>query len=100
MKDQKETMVITAVVNKANIAELPSYLEQIQPIFAKNGAKPIGRYKTKQNLTGTDSPEIISIFEFDNTDTINTMVQSEEFTGLSNLRARVFSKLNMMICAS
>ncbi len=100
MKDQKEIVVITAVVNKTHAGELPSYLEQIQPIFAKNGAKPIGRYKTVQNIVGTDGPEIISIFEFDNTDAIDTMVQSEEFTGLAELRARVFSKLNMMQCTS
>ena len=100
MKNQKEIVVITAVVNKAHVDELPTYLEQIQPIFIKNGAKPIGRYKTVQNIVGTDGPEIISIFEFDNTDAIDTMVQSEEFTGLAELRARVFSTLNMMLCAS
>ena len=98
--DQKEIMVITAVVNKVHVAELQSYLEQIQPIFAKNGAKPIGRYKSVQNIVGTDSPEIISIFEFDNTTAIDKMVQSEEFTGLEELRTRVFSKLNMMHCTS
>ena len=100
MKDQKGIMVITAIVNKANIDELPSYLEQIGSIFGKNNARPMGRYKAFQNLAGTDSPEIISIFEFDNIDTINIMVQSDEFTGLANLRARVFSKLNMIICTS
>ena len=100
MKDQKEIVVITAVVNKAHVDELPTYLEQVQLIFGKNGAKPIGRYKTVQNVVGTDSPEIISIFEFDNSDAINTMVQSEEFTGLAELRARVFSKLNMVLCSS
>jgi len=82
------------------MAELPSYLAQIQPIFAKNQAKPLGHYKTVQSLSGTDSPEIISIMEFDSVETINTMVQSEEFTGLAELRARVFTKLNLMISAS
>ena len=100
MKDQKEIIVITAVVNKAHVGELQSYLEQIQPIFAKNGAKPLGRYKTVQNIVGTDGPEIISIFEFDKTETIDTMVQSEEFTGLAELRERVFIKLNMVLCTS
>ncbi len=100
MKDQKEILVITAVVNKAHVDELPTYLEQVQLIFGKNSAKPIGRYKTVQNVVGTDSPEIISIFEFDNSDAINTMLQSEEFTGLAELRARVFSKLNMVLCTS
>ena len=100
MKDQKGIVVITAVVNKAHIDELPSYLEQIQPVFGKNGAKPIGRYKTVQNIVGTDGPEIISIFEFDNTDAIDTMVQSEGFTGLAELRERVFIKLNMVLCTS
>ncbi|MDX2359183.1 MAG: DUF1330 domain-containing protein [Crocinitomicaceae bacterium] len=98
MEDQKAIMVITAIVNKENIAELPSYLEQIQSIFGKNGARPVGRYKTMQDLAGTDSPEIVSITEFDNAEIIKAMVESDEFTDLAELRARVFSKLNLMIC--
>ena len=100
MNDQKTTLVITAIVNKSNMAELPFYLEQIQPIFANNGAKPVGRYKTVENISGIDSPDIISIFEFDSPETVNTMVESEEFTGLAELRERVFSKLNLVICVS
>jgi uncharacterized protein (DUF1330 family) len=100
MKNQKAIMIITAIVNKANIAELTTYLEKIQPIFAKNGAKPIARYKTVHNIAGTDSPEIVSIFEFNSSETVNSMVESDEFTGLSELRERVFSKLNLIICAS
>lgn len=100
MEDQKITVVISAVINKASIAELPSYLEQVQPILSKYGGNPVGRYKTVRNLVGTDGPEIISIFEFDNADAIDTMIHSQEFTGLAELRARVFSKLNLMICES
>ena len=98
MNDQKAIMVITAVVDKNNSDELPSYLEQIQPIFSSNGAKPIGRYKTVQNIQGTNSPEIISIFEFNNAEAINAMVESEEFIALGELRERVFSKMNLLIC--
>ena len=100
MNDQKSIVVITAIVNKSNRTELPIYLEQMKSIFAINGAKPIGRYKTMQNIIGIDSPEIISIFEFKNPETVIAMVESEEFTGLAELRARVFSNLNLIICES
>ncbi|MFT5723245.1 MAG: hypothetical protein ACI9JN_000354 [Bacteroidia bacterium] len=100
MSDNKATLVITAMINKANMTELPSYLEQVQPIFVKNGAKPIGRYKKVLDIVGVDNPEIISMTEFDDAETITAMVQSEDFTALADLRSRVFSKLNMIICTS
>ncbi|PCJ80050.1 MAG: hypothetical protein COA49_09855 [Bacteroidetes bacterium] len=98
MSEEKAILVINAIVNKENMAEVPVYLENIMPVFAKNGGKPVGRYKTVQQLEGIDSPEMIAIFEFESVDVINTMINGADFTNLSDLRARVFDKLNMVIC--
>lgn len=35
---------------------------------------------------------------FSSDDTIKEMIEGSDFTDLASLRARVFSKLNMMIC--
>ncbi len=100
MNDQKAMLLITAEVNKENASEVPSYLQQIQPVFARNGAKPLGRYKTIRTVAGANSPDILTVFEFSNAQVIDAMIESEEFTALEKLRSRVFTELNLMICVS
>jgi len=98
MSEEKAILVINAIVNKENMSEVPKYLGAIMPVFAENGGKPIVRYKTIQQLAGEDGPEMIAIFEFESVDVINTMINGADFTNLSDLRARVFDKLNMVVC--
>ncbi|MCT4622442.1 MAG: DUF1330 domain-containing protein [Schleiferiaceae bacterium] len=100
MESNKAILVVNAVINKENMQELPSYLQQIGPLFAKYGAVPTAKYKAVANVQGEDSPELISIASFDNEEAIHKLTSSEDFNALSELRARVFSKLNMVICAA
>ncbi|MEP0131884.1 MAG: DUF1330 domain-containing protein [Eudoraea sp.] len=97
MEESKTFLVITAIVNKQNIAEVPEYLGSVMQIFGQNGGKPIGRYKTINALVGEESPEMMAVIEFDNPKTIENMVTGEAFNSLAEQRARVFSKLNMII---
>ena len=97
METTNALLVITAIVNKENMAELPTYLGSVMEIFGKNGGKPVGRYKTTNLLVGEDSPEMMAIIEFSDAQTIQNLVQSDEFNALADMRARVFNKLNMMV---
>jgi uncharacterized protein (DUF1330 family) len=97
MEENKTFLVITAIVNKLNIAEVPEYLGSVMQIFGQNGGKPVGRYKTVNALVGEESPEMMAVIEFDNPKTIEDMVNGEAFNALSEQRARVFNKLNMII---
>lgn len=97
MEENKTFLVITAIVNKQNIAEVPEYLGSVMQIFGQNGGKPVGRYKTVNALVGEESPEMMAVIEFDNPKTIEDMVNGEAFNALAEQRARVFSKLNMII---
>lgn len=97
MENSKALLVVNAIVNKENMSELPQYIQGIGPVFAKNGGKPVGQYKTIEQIAGEDSPEMVSIVEFENAETIRNLVNSEEFQALSELRSRVFSKLNLVI---
>lgn len=98
MSDNNANLIINAIINKENIAELQPYLAAIGPVFAENGGKPIVKYKATDQLAGVDGPEMIAIFQFPDATTIKTMVEGEAFKGLAELRARVFSKLNLTIC--
>ena len=97
MEESKTFLVITAIVNKQNIAEVPEYLGSVMQIFGQNGGKPIGRYKTINALVGEESPEMIAVIEFDSPETIENMIKGDAFTALADQRSRVFSKLNMII---
>ncbi len=98
MSDTKSFLVINAIVNKENMADVKTYLESSLPLFGKNGGKPIARYKTLEQLAGEDSPEMVGIMEFPNGETIKRMINGEDFLALADLRAKAFTKLNMMIC--
>ena len=97
MEEHKAFLVITAIVNKQNIAEVPEYLGSVMQIFGQNGGKPVGRYKTINALAGEESPEMIAVIEFDNSETIEAMVKGDSFNDLAEQRARVFTRLNMII---
>ncbi|MCF8381967.1 MAG: DUF1330 domain-containing protein [Bacteroidales bacterium] len=97
MEDKKTFLVIIAIVNKQNIAEVPEYLGSVMQIFGQNGGKPVGRYKTVNALVGEESPEMMAVIEFDSPKTIENMVNGEAFNALAEQRARVFTKLNMII---
>ncbi|MEO9802667.1 MAG: DUF1330 domain-containing protein [Reichenbachiella sp.] len=99
MSQENAVLVINAIVNKANMAEVPEYLGSVMKIFGQHGGKPIGRYKTTESISGDDSPEMVAILEFPSAETIKAMVSGSEFQSLGEQRSRVFSKLNMVICS-
>ncbi len=78
--------------------EINASKEEVWKAIAKNGGKPVARFKTTHQLTGDDNPDMLSIFEFANADIINEMLNGDDFTALAELRARVFIKLNIVIC--
>jgi uncharacterized protein (DUF1330 family) len=97
MEESKTFLVITAIVNKQYIAEVPEYLGSVMQIFGQHGGKPVGRYKTINALLGEESPEMMAVIEFDSPRTIEDMVNGEAFNALAEQRVRVFSRLNMII---
>jgi uncharacterized protein (DUF1330 family) len=91
-------LIINAIPNKENMQEVQSYLGNMMPIISKHGGKVVQRYKTLEQLTGENGPEMIVIFEFQNAQFIKTMMDGEGFKNLSESRAKAFTKLNMMVC--
>ena len=97
--EQHSYLVINAIVNKENKAELPNYLDKTLQVFKANGGKPIGKYKASQSLGGEDSPEMIAIVAFPNDQKIKEMMKSKDFENLGELRSRVFDKVNLVLCS-
>jgi uncharacterized protein (DUF1330 family) len=99
MTEEKAILVINAVINKENVSELQGYLATVGSIFGKNGGEPIVKYKAINQLAGEQGPEMVAIMRFPNTETIKAIINGENFKNLAELRAKVFSKLNMTICS-
>ena len=96
---QKRTvLVINAVVDHEHKQELQGYLSQMITIFTNHGGKPIGRYKTIEKIKGSKAPEMIAMISFENTETITSMLDGDEYNSLSELRERVFSDLKIVLC--
>jgi uncharacterized protein (DUF1330 family) len=100
MTEDKAILVINAIVNKENMADVKTYLGSIMPVFGKNGGKPIARYKTIEQLAGEESPEMIAIVEFPSAQKIKDMMRGDDFSSLAEIRSRAFTKLNIMICGA
>lgn len=98
MTDNKAFLIINAIVNKENMAEVQAYLGNVMPVFGKNGGRPVARLKTVEQLVGSDGPEMVGILEFPSADAIKKMVESDDFTALAESRAKAFQKLDMLIC--
>ena len=96
---QHSFLVINAIVNKENKAELIDYLDKTLQVFKANGGNPIGKYKAIQSLGGEESPEMIAIIAFPSDQKIKDMLKSKEFKNLGDLRSRVFNKLNLILCS-
>ena len=94
----KTVLVINAVVNQEHNHELQGYLSQMMQIFKDNGGKPVGRYKTIEKIKGSQAPEMIAIISFENAETVKNMLESDQYKSLHELRERVFSDLNIVIC--
>jgi len=99
MLNSKTFLIINAIANKNNMADVKLYLQSIMTVFGNNGGKPIARYKTIEKLAGDESPEMVAIIEFSSVKKIKNMMNGEDFVALSDLRARAFTKLNIVICS-
>ena len=95
---QRTILVINAVVDEAHKSELKGYLSQMMQVFKENDGKPLGRYKTIERIMGSQAPEMIAMISFENTETIKTMLDGDNYKNLSELRERVFSDLKIVIC--
>ena len=98
MMEKKPKLIITAIPNPENMQAMQSYLEQAGPFAPKYGGVFVSRYKTIKHLVGENRAELMSIFEFPDAQSIENMMNDEEYKKLTEIREKAFTKLNMRIC--
>lgn len=99
MTDVKSYLVINAIPYAEKAGQVMNYLSQIMPIFAANGGRPVGRYRTVDQLIGDGGPTQMAVFEFASDTTVKDMLAGEDFKSLSDLRDEIFERLDLMLCA-
>ena len=97
MSDASAYLVITATPNPAKMEQLKSYLQQIMPALAAGGGRPVGRYRTTEQVGGSDGPKTIAVLEYPSAQAIRDVASSDGYNALNDLRAEVFLRVDLMI---
>lgn len=98
MMENKPKLIITAIPNPKNMDGVQSYLKKAGPFAPKYGGVFISRYKTLNHLVGENGAELMSIFEFPDVQSIENMMNDDEYIKLTEIREKAFTKLNMRVC--
>ena len=88
----KVKLIISAIPNKENMQEMQSYLQQAGLFAPKYGGIFVSRYKTNKHLVGENGAELMSIFEFPDAQSIENMMNDEEYKKLTEIREKSIYK--------
>jgi len=94
--DSQTTLVVTALPNKDEMDAVQSYLKGVLPLFMGAGGKMVKRLKVNEVTNGRPAGMVL-VMEFDSTEAIKTMFDSEEYAGLIPARDRGFAEMNIYL---
>ena len=98
MEEARTYLLINTIPNPENMAGFQLYLSKIISIFMNAGGKNLGRYKTTEQVMGTSGIKASAVFEFPSAEVIKTMLVSEEFNALNQLRSEAYKQVDLLIC--
>lgn len=98
MASETRYLVINTIPDPENMEGFQLYLSKIIPIFQSCGGKPVGRWKTEEQILGDGGIKASAVFEFPSAQVIRDMVNGTEFRALDQLRSEAYKKVDLMIC--
>lgn len=98
MSSETRFLVINTIPNPENREGFQLYISKIVPLFQSFGGKPLGRWKTEEQILGDGGIMASAVFEFPNAQVIRDMVNGAEFHALDQLRSEAYKKVDLMIC--
>ena len=96
MKANKTTLVVTAVPNPAEMASVQQYLKGVMPLLNGAGGKVVKRLKHDRAINGQPAGMVL-VMDFDSTDAITSMFDSDEYQALVPVRDRGFTEMNISL---
>ena len=94
--DDKTTLVVTAVPNPNEMASMQEYLHGVMPLLVGAGGKLVKRVKTDTVIYG-DPTGVILVMDFDSTDAVAEMFESDAYAALVPARDRGFAEMNILL---
>ena len=94
--DNKTTLVVTAIPNPSEMHSVQEYLQAVLPLFMGAGGKLIKRLKLDKVLHG-DPSGMVLVMDFDSTEAVTAMFESDEYAKLMPARDRGFAEMNILL---
>jgi uncharacterized protein (DUF1330 family) len=94
--NEKTTLVVTAVPNPHEMASVQEYLQGVLPLLMGAGGQLVKRLKLDRGIHGKTSGMIL-VMDFDSSDAITGMFESEDYAALVPVRDKGFSEMNIQL---
>ena len=96
-QSEKTVLIVTAIVNPSEKEALVHYQQNAGKLLVQAGGKPVGKFKITEHLAGSNTPHIAVLMEFDSSDSIKSVFNSEAYKALIPYREKAFSDINISI---
>ncbi|MFT5682313.1 MAG: hypothetical protein ACI8RZ_003231 [Myxococcota bacterium] len=93
------TLIVTAIPNPENMADVKAYQQGAGPLFAPLGGGTANRMKVSEVLHG-DGAAIVLVQEFPDEEKLSAVFASDEYQALIPVRSRGFKSINIWIAGS
>ena len=93
---EKATLVVTAVPNPDEMAAVQEYLQGVMPLLTGAGGTLVKRLKVDQTIHGNPTGMTL-VMDFDSSDAITGMFESEDYAALVPVRDKGFSEMNIQL---
>lgn len=94
--NDKTTLVVTATPNPNEMASVQEYLKGVLPLLMGVGGKLVKRLKLDRGIHGSPSGMVL-VMDFDSSDEVAGMFESEEYSALIPIRDKGFTAMNIQL---
>ena len=93
----KATLIVTAMPNPNEMESLKRYQEEAGKLFDQAGAVVKNKFEIQSQPIGSAMKKMVFVVEFDSTETINNLFDSEEYKALIPFREKGFVSLDAYV---
>ena len=93
---KKATLVVTAIPNPDEMASVQRYMKGVLAILMGAGGKLVKRPKVADVVHGNPSGMVL-VMDFDSSEAISGLFESEEYAALIPVRDQGFSEMNILV---
>ena len=94
--NEKTTLVVTATPNPEEMPSVQEYLKGVMPLLMRAGGKLVKRLKLDRGIHGTPNGMVL-VMDFDSSDAIIGMFNSEAYAALVPIRDKGFKEMNIQL---